>query len=183
MVAMTRTSQPMPAATPSAPAVRPSRVPDPVVEAIVDAFEPVLAAQRRVLAAVWQDRSISKLNLHILMLLQGHGPQRMSRLAALAGVALPNLTNIVGRMEELGLVVRESDPRDRRLVVVRATERGRGCVEEIQSVRRDELRRILHTLTPDERRLCLDAMRVMARAATAAEVETADGGTPIPGTA
>src|SRR5688572_15687078 len=143
--------------------------PDPVIEAIVDAFEPVLAAQRRVLAAVWQDRSISKLNLHILMLLQAHGPQPMSRLAALANVALPNLTAIVGRMEELGLVVRESDARDRRLVVVRETNRGRVCAEEVQSVRRDELRRILLTLSPEERQRCLEAMRTMARAATALE--------------
>jgi DNA-binding MarR family transcriptional regulator len=140
---------------------------DPVVEGIVDAFEPVLAAQRRVLAAVWQDRSISKLNLHILLLLQGHGPQSMSRLAALANVALPNLTAIIGRMEELGLVVREADARDRRLVVVRETDRGRGCAEEIQSVRRDELRRILLTLTPSERSLCFEAMQTLARAATA----------------
>jgi DNA-binding MarR family transcriptional regulator len=143
--------------------------PDPVIEAIVDAFEPVLAAQRRVLAAVWLDRSVSKLNLHILMLLEAHGPQSMSRLAALASVALPNLTAIVGRMEELGLVVREAAASDRRLVMVRPTERGRSCAEDIQSVRRDELRRILRALSPQERQRCLEAMRTMARAASALE--------------
>ena len=156
---------------------------DPVIEEIVEAFEPVLAAQRRVLAAVWQDRSISKLNLHILMLLQAHGAQPMSRLAALANVALPNLTAIVGRMEELGLVVRESDPRDRRLVVVRETDRGRSCIEELQSVRRDELRRILHTLTPGERQLCLDSMRTMARAASASQPGLVDDTTETQGKA
>ena len=140
---------------------------DPVIEGIIDAFEPVLAAQRRVIARVWQDRSISKLNLHLLMLLDAHGPQPMTRLAALANVALPNLTGIVGRMEELGLVVRESDSRDRRLVVVRQTPRGQALLQEIESVRREELRRILHTLSPDERVECLDVMRIMARAATA----------------
>ena len=140
---------------------------DPVIEGIIDAFEPVLAAQRRVIARVWQDRSISKLNLHLLMLLDAHGPQPMTRLAALANVALPNLTGIVGRMEELGLVVRESDSRDRRLVVVRQTPHGQALLQEIESVRREELRRILHTLSPDERVECLDAMRIMARAATA----------------
>jgi DNA-binding MarR family transcriptional regulator len=156
---------------------------DPVIEEIVEAFEPVLAAQRRVLAAVWQDRSISKLNLHILMLLQAHGAQPMSRLAALANVALPNLTAIVGRMEELGLLARESDPRDRRLVVVRETDRGRSCIDELQSIRRDELRRILHTLTPGERQLCLDAMRTMARAASASQPGLVDDTTETRGKA
>jgi DNA-binding MarR family transcriptional regulator len=146
---------------------------DPVIEGIIDAFEPVLAAQRRVIAKVWQDRSISKLNLHLLMLLDAHGPQSMSRLAALANVALPNLTGCVGRMEELGLVVRASDSRDRRLVVVRKTPRGRALVQEIESVRREELRRILNTLSADERARCLDAMRIMARAAAASLPESA----------
>jgi DNA-binding MarR family transcriptional regulator len=167
IVPMTRTTEPATRST-----IEPGNEPDgvdrdPVIEGIVEAFEPVLAAQRRVLAAVWQDRSISKLNLHILFLLRAHGPRSMSRLAALANVALPNLTGIVGRMEELGLVVRESDPRDRRLVVVRETARGRSCIEEIESVRREELRRILQRLTPEERRSCLKAMRTMARAAAA----------------
>jgi DNA-binding MarR family transcriptional regulator len=167
MVQMTRTTGSEAAAPDRRSRPEDALDPDRVIEAIVDAFEPVLAAQRRVLAAVWQDRSVSKLNLHILMLLLAHGPQPMSRLAALASVALPNLTGIIGRMEELGLVVREADASDRRLVVIRPTDRGRGCAEEIQSVRRDELRRILRTLTPEERQRCLDAMLTMARAATA----------------
>jgi DNA-binding MarR family transcriptional regulator len=139
---------------------------DPVIEAIIDAFEPLHAAQRRVMAKVWQDRSISKLNLHLLMLLDANGPQSMSRLAALANVALPNLTGTVRRMEELGLVARESDSRDRRVVVVRETSRGRALLQELESIRRDELRRILLALSPAERHQCLDAMRIMARAAT-----------------
>jgi DNA-binding MarR family transcriptional regulator len=168
MVAMTRTTVGDTPPRTEEPADAEATDRDPVIEAIIDAFEPVLAAQRRVIAKVWQDRSISKLNLHLLMLLEAHGPQSMSRLAALANVALPNLTGIVGRMEELGLVVRESDSRDRRLVVVRKTPRGQALLHEIESVRRDELRRILQTLSPDERVRCRDAMRIMAIAATAA---------------
>ena len=38
-------------------------------EEIAAAFGTVIAAQRRRLARVWRDRSVSKLNLHLLMLL------------------------------------------------------------------------------------------------------------------
>jgi DNA-binding MarR family transcriptional regulator len=166
MVLMTRTTATETDAGPEGSAALEDLDRDPVIEGIIEAFEPLLVAQRRVMAKVWQDRSISKLNLHLLMLLEANGPQSMSRLAALANVALPNLTGTVSRMEELGLVVRESDSRDRRLVVVRKTPRGRALLQELESVRHEELRRILHELSPPERRQCLDAMRIMARAAT-----------------
>ena len=138
-----------------------------LIERIIEAYEPVVAAQRSVIARVWRDRSISKLNLHLLMLLCAHGPQPMGRLAALADVSLPNLTAMVDRMEQLRLVKRVQDDSDRRVVIVRPTARGRSQVEEIESIRREEMRRILRRLSPSEQRLCLRAMQAMARAAEA----------------
>ena len=148
-------------------------VADDVVEQIVDEAESLFTAQRRVIARVWQDRSISKLNIHLLMLLQVHGPQSMSQLAALADVALPNLTGIVDRMEERELVRRERDREDRRVVVVHVTTQGTAILAELESVRREELRRILRTLDPEEQRLCLRAMRIISRAAVEPEATTA----------
>ncbi len=140
-------------------------VADDMVERIIDEAEPLFNAQRRIIAKVWQDRSISKLNLHVLMLLEVNGPQPMSGLAALADVALPNLTGIIDRMEEHELVKRVRDKEDRRVVVVHATSRGQACLAELELVRREELRRILGKLQPEEQRLCLRAMRLISRAA------------------
>ena len=137
-----------------------------LVEQIIDEAQPLLNAQRHVIAKVWQDRSISKLNLHLLMLLEVHGPQPMSQLAALGDVALPNLTGIIDRMEERKLVRRVRDKDDRRVVVVHATTHGHDCLAELETVRRDELRRILGKLGADEQRLCLKAMQAISRAAT-----------------
>ena len=136
------------------------------VEQIIAAYEPVVLSQRRVLARVWKDRSISKRNMHLLMLLEAHGPLSMSELAAHAESSLPNLTGTIGRMEELGLVRRSHSEDDRRRVNVRATAKGRALVQQIELVRRGELRRILLKLTPEEQALCLQAMQAMARAAT-----------------
>ncbi len=139
---------------------------DELIERIIDGMQPLFAAQRRVIAKVWQDRSISKLNLHVLMLLQAHGPQSMSQLAALADVSLPNLTGIIDRMEERELVTRVRDSDDRRVVVIHTTAEGAACVEELESVRRQELRRILHRLDPDELQICLRASELMSVAAS-----------------
>ncbi len=148
-------------------------VDDDIVEQIIDEAQPLFNAQRRVIARVWQDRSISKLNLHLLMLLEVNGPQAMSSLAGLADVALPNLTGIIDRMEERKLVRRVRDKQDRRVIIIHTTSEGRACLAELETVRREELRRILQQLEPAEQELCLRAMQAIARAATDPETSPA----------
>jgi DNA-binding MarR family transcriptional regulator len=122
---------------------------------------------------VWQDRSVSKLNLHVLMLLSSRGPMPMSRLAALADVSLPSLTGIVDRMEERGLAERVRDERDRRVVVVQVTDRGRTSCEEFEAVPRETMRRILNELSEADQRTCLKAFRAMRQAVERLEPELA----------
>jgi DNA-binding MarR family transcriptional regulator len=139
--------------------------PDPLVEETIREFEPIVMLQRRSMAKVWQDRSVSKMNLQLLLLLTSRGPLSMSRLAALADVSLSNLTGIVSRMEEHGLAERVRDDHDRRVVLVRATPRGQTTCEGLEELRRQNLREILESLAESDKRLCLKAIRVMRRAA------------------
>ena len=97
---------------------------DATIESILRALDPMMAYQRKAMLRIWQDKSVSKLHMFVLMLLENHGPLTMSRLAALVDVSLSNLTGIVDRMEQHGLVERVRDDRDRRLVLVRATASG-----------------------------------------------------------
>jgi DNA-binding MarR family transcriptional regulator len=112
---------------------------------------------------MWQDRSLSKLNLHVLMLLDHHGPLTMSRLAAFVDVSLSNMTGIVDRLEQHGMVKRVRDDRDRRLVLVRATPVGTSRCEEAEGLRREHLRRLIGTLDGGERATVLQAAQAIAR--------------------
>jgi DNA-binding MarR family transcriptional regulator len=67
------------------------------------------------------------------------GPRRITELADLEGLAQPTVTVLVARMEERGLVARESDPDDRRVVLVAITESGRRALQR----RRDHLSAVL----------------------------------------
>ena len=116
---------------------------DDLVDAIVAEYEPIVARTRRAMAGVWQDRKVSKTTLFVLMQLEMHGPISMSRLAGLLDVGLSNMTGIVTRMEELGLVERVRDDHDRRVVLVRATPRGMEMVEELEAIRRQHLRQLV----------------------------------------
>jgi len=63
-------------------------------------------------------------HLQTLWILQESGPMPMTHLADVLGVALPNATGIVDRMEQRGLVERVRDDADRRVVTVRPTQAG-----------------------------------------------------------
>jgi DNA-binding MarR family transcriptional regulator len=57
--------------------------------------------------------------------IEHHGPLTPSELAARERVQRPTVTRIVGRLEELGLVMRAADPADRRSSLITVTRAGR----------------------------------------------------------
>jgi len=95
-------------------------------------------------------QGISMAHLQTLWILQEHGPQPMTRLADLLGVAVPNATGIIDRMEQRGLVERLRDGADRRVVTVRQTPEGARAVEEIDGWRSDMLVELLDRLDTDQ---------------------------------
>ena len=136
---------------------------DPSVDEVLEGLSPMMAYQRRAMMRIWQDRSLSKLHLHVLTLLDHHGPLPMSRLASLVDVSVSNMTGIVDRLEQDGLVERIRDDRDRRLVLVRATPKGESRCEEAEGLRREHLRQLLGTLDGRERAVVLAAAQALAR--------------------
>lgn len=138
---------------------------DPIVEQILDELEPLVARQRRAVARHGCLRAISSTHLHVLFLLECDGAQTMGHLAEQMGASLPNLTGIVDRMAERGLVERLRDDDDRRVVVVRATPAGRLAVEEIDMVRRRQFGRLIETLSPAQQERALRTFRELREAA------------------
>ena len=140
-----------------------------LVQRILEQLEPMVARQRRAVARHGCLRAISSTHLHVLYLLDGEKPMAMSRLAEKLDVSLPNVTGIVDRMEERGLVERGRDPDDRRVVTVIATAGGRETVAEIDQIRRQTLARVLVRLTPDQQRQALQTFTDLRAASEAAD--------------
>jgi DNA-binding MarR family transcriptional regulator len=69
-------------------------------------------------------------HLSALSVLVFAGPRTLGELAAAEQVTPPSMTRIVRNLEADGLVEREPDPADRRIVRVHPTERGRRVLEE-----------------------------------------------------
>ncbi len=81
--------------------------------------------------------------LKAMFLLFLNGPMRMSDLAADLGVTLATSTGLIDRLVERDLVVRESDPGDRRVVLCRLSESGGKGISRIFETATDRLRGLL----------------------------------------
>jgi DNA-binding MarR family transcriptional regulator len=78
------------------------------------------------------------------------GRRRITELAELEGLAQPTVTVLVGKMEERGLVSRERDPEDGRVVLVQITDEGRAALERLRAQYRDVLQRRMASMTDKE---------------------------------
>ena len=106
--------------------------------------------QRGAVARRLHRQGISMAHLQTLWILQEHGPLPISRLADLLGVADPNATGIIDRMEQRGLVERLRDGADRRVVIVSQTPDGARAVEEIDGWRSEMFEALLQRLDTDQ---------------------------------
>src|SRR5438477_3277168 len=130
-----------------------------MADQIVAEIEDGLAHQRHKWAAQCQAHGLSMTHFHVLALLDADGPTPMSRLADQLGVAFSNLTGIVSRMEERGIVERVHDAGDRRVVLAQLTPIGREVVHQVEATRLDHMRQLVGALTADEQQTARGALK------------------------
>jgi DNA-binding MarR family transcriptional regulator len=86
-----------------------------------------------------------------LATLERSGPRRLTALAVQGGVTQPAMTQLIARLEDAGLVRREADPADGRVVQVRLTDQGRDTLGRRRAVRAEQLAVILDRISPQDR--------------------------------
>jgi DNA-binding MarR family transcriptional regulator len=142
-----------------------------LVEQILEQLEPLIARQRKAIAQQGCFRTISSTQRHVLLLLDSEGPMTMGRIAELLDVSLPNVTGIVERMVDHGLVARIRSDDDRRIVSVAVTDAGRQTVEEIDLVRRSQLAAVICRLSAEQQQRALSTFTDLRQAAELLQLE------------
>src|SRR5436190_4475338 len=84
------------------------------------------------------------------------GPRRITELAEIEGLAQPTMTLLVTRLEERGLVRRERQTHDQRVVLVWLTDAGEAALEDLRAMAAAGLRRHLDAM-PDRQLKALTA--------------------------
>jgi DNA-binding MarR family transcriptional regulator len=91
------------------------------------------------------------------------GPLTIGELSAAERVQPPSMTRIVAGLEELALIQRETDERDRRVARVRVTSLGQRLLERSRSKKNAYLAARLGSLSDEERAALAHAADILER--------------------
>jgi DNA-binding MarR family transcriptional regulator len=92
---------------------------------------------------------------------QDEEPLRMTELADRLGIVPRSLTTVVDALEEAGLVRREVDPRNRRAILLRLTDRGAAVRDDLREARRRAAADLFAPLSADDRDALASLLRLL----------------------
>src|SRR3954453_5383862 len=117
--------------------------------------------------------AISRTNARLLAYVDERGPISVSKIAGVLDVSQPTASRSLQQLEEVGLVARESDPDDGRVVVYAVTAEGSEARRKMRQHMHDQLAVALTELSGDRTTEIADALdelvdRLRGRARTTA---------------
>jgi DNA-binding MarR family transcriptional regulator len=122
--------------------------------ATAEALDEVIRFAVRQMGAL---RRIGVSALATLSTLDSAGPCRLTALASAEGISQPSMTGVVSRLELHGLVERQRDPSDGRIVLVAITDAGRDVLRRGRAGRVAFLSSLVGALDPEEQRALANA--------------------------
>jgi DNA-binding MarR family transcriptional regulator len=128
--------------------------------------------------APWE---VTPSQLRALGTLVRHGPVRPGTLAGHLGIAPRSATEVVDALEERGLVLRRTDPDDRRATLVVVTDAGRELAGALRAARASEADRLFAALDDADRTELERLLRLLLAESGPTEPAPASGeGRPPP---
>jgi len=108
---------------------------------------------------------VTMTQLKIMFLLYVDGSKRMSDLAFDLGVATATASGLADRLVERNIIVRESHPDDRRVVLCRLSDSGRHDISRIWETAANRMRELLQTLDDGYLQVLSEVLEKMLAAA------------------
>jgi len=112
-------------------------------EEIFNALSPGVPAE-------WFSSDLTVAQLRVLLVLQSQGPTRMSDIAASLGIMLPTATGIVDKLVKKKLLLRETDPADRRLVICSLSPAGQENINRLWTSSQFQMEKLLTGLSIEQ---------------------------------
>jgi DNA-binding MarR family transcriptional regulator len=118
-----------------------------VVDSIVKAYNRI---SQGINPSFLAKMSLTIAQMKALFLFEDNNKFSMSELSSLYSVSVSTMTSMVDRLFQNGMLKREQDINDRRIVLVSLTAKGRKVLTKLIDARREVLESFLYTLDEDE---------------------------------
>lgn len=96
------------------------------------------------------EKSLTRSEIIALLMLRQRNESTMSQLASDLGIPVSTVTNISQRLIKRGLIERNQDPNDKRVILVTLTKDGETIAIRVLNVIKSILQRVEDALTPEE---------------------------------
>jgi DNA-binding MarR family transcriptional regulator len=121
-----------------------------LIESTLELSERAFRELFPILPKEWLNLDLSTPQLKVVLLLLVNGPCRMSVIASSLGVSLATGTGVVDRLVERGIVVREGDPEDRRVVLCRLSNKGEKILLGLMQLARNHAEMMFRSLSAEK---------------------------------
>ena len=122
-------------------------------------------ARRQYELDVWMGLPLTIAQLKSLFFISNQGSTNSGKLAAALGVTPTNTTGIVDRLVKQGLVSRTENIQDRRMLLLRATDKGEELVAKLRERRRGYMSEVLERMSGDELATLAQGLASLVKAA------------------
>jgi DNA-binding MarR family transcriptional regulator len=131
---------------------------------LIDELNGLMLGERAAFLSHCHARGLGMGHVFLMSKIHHHGPIPMTRVAELLGSGLPTATGFISRLEERGLVRRDHDTRDRRVVLVSLTEAGIADIDALHEARQHRMAAAIAQVPPAERKNLLTGIRSLRNA-------------------
>lgn len=133
------------------------------IKEIVELHRTVNRALRKTNQEAWMQLDLTGPQVKSLFFITDNGQTNFKSLASALKVAQSNLTAVIDRLVEHNLVVRNENPDDRRMIMLRATEKGEALVSDLRDRRIIHLSKALAELSTDELNTIANGLALLAK--------------------
>lgn len=143
-----------------------------LIERILQLGEKAFRELIPILPTEWLQLDLTMPQLKVVLLLFMNGPVRMSDIASALGVSLATATGVADRLVERDIVVRDSQPEDRRVVLCRLSEKGQKMIGSLWQLARDRTKELLEVAATSQLQLITEALEALLKAGEASRKDS-----------
>jgi DNA-binding MarR family transcriptional regulator len=120
----------------------------------------------------WMELSLSVAQLKSLFFISKEGSTNFRKLAQALRVTPSNVTGIVDHLVEEGLVSRQENPEDRRMLMLQLTDKGKALLASLRERRAEQVWAVLSHLSEEQLSTLLQGFRFLTQAIQECENES-----------
>jgi DNA-binding MarR family transcriptional regulator len=121
-----------------------------LVRHILNLAEDIYRAVKPSVPPEWLTSDMTVAQLRVLLVLYSEGPSRMSSIASSIGITVSTATGIVDNLVKKGLVIRGTNPEDRRVVICTLSPQGRETINRLWALGQFQIEKLLRGLSLEQ---------------------------------